>query len=131
MTVGLSTVNTANSWLNTRRGGGNGVSITAPAALYIELHTADPGASGTTSVAASSTRQAVTFAAASAGAIALSNSPAFTGVSTETITHIAVFDAATVGNFQWSAALTTAKTINSGDTLTFTTVGVSITPLAA
>lgn len=131
MTVGLSTTNTANSWLNTRRGGGNGVNITAAAALYIQLHTADPGAAGTTSVAASSTRQAVTFGAAASGAIALSNSPAFTGVSTETITHISVWDASTAGNFQWSSALTASKTINSGDTLTFTSVGISITPLAA
>jgi hypothetical protein len=128
MTVGVSTVNLANAWLNVI---GNKTTFTAPAATYIELHTADPGASGTTSVAASSTRIAATFAAASSGAIALSNSPAFTGVSTETITHIAVWSASTAGTFLWSAALTASKTINSGDTLTFTSVGVSIAPLAA
>lgn len=128
MTVGVSTTNLANAWLNVI---GNKTTFTAPAATYIELHTADPGASGTTSVAGSSTRVAATFGAASGGAIALSNSPAFTGTTTETITHIAVWSASTGGTFLWSAALTTSKPINSGDTLTFTTVGVSVTPLAA
>ena len=128
MTVGVSTTNLANAWLNVI---GNKTTFTAPAGTYIELHTADPGAAGTTSVAASSTRVSATFAAASAGAIALSNSPAFTGVSTETITHIAVWSAITAGTFLWSAALTASKVINSGDTLTFTSVGVSVSPLAA
>jgi hypothetical protein len=128
MTVGVSTVNLANAWLNVI---GNKTTFTAPAATYIELHTADPGSAGTTSVASSSTRVAATFAAASSGAIALSNSPAFTGNATETISHIAVWSAITSGTFLWSAALTTPKAINSGDTLTFTSVGVSVAPLAA
>lgn len=128
MTVGVSTVNTANAWLNVI---GNKTTFTAPAATYIELHTADPGAAGTTATATTSTRQAVTFSAAASGAIAISNSPAFTGAATETISHIAVWSAVSAGTFLWSAALTTPRAIVSGDTLTFTSVGVSITPLAA
>lgn len=131
MTVGVSTTNWANAVLNIFRGGGNGVTFTAPATIFGQLHTADPGAAGTTAVANSATRVAFTFAAASGGAIALTGTPAFTGTATETITHISFWSASTVGTFYWSAALTASKAINSGDTLTFTSAGVSITPLAA
>lgn len=127
MTVGLAATTLANSWLNMLRAS----AFTAPAATYIKLHTADPGAAGTTSPSAVTTRQAATFSAASGGAIALSNSPAFTMTATETISHISVWDASTAGNFLWSAALTTAKSVVNTDTLTFTTVGVSLTPIAA
>ena len=126
MTVGVSTVNVANKWLDALRN----VSF-VNTATYGELHTADPGAAGTTAVANSSTRQLFTFSAAASGAIALSGSPAFTGTATETITHIAFFSASTAGTFLWSATLTASKLINSGDTLTFTSAGISITPLAA
>lgn len=131
MTVGLHAVNTANAWLNTIRGGGNGSNITAPAALYLQIHTGDPGSAGTANVSAVTGRQAVTLGAASAGAIALSNSPAFTMTTTETITHVSVWDASSNGNFRWSAALSVSRAVVNTDTLTFTTLGVSITPLAA
>lgn len=131
MTAGLSSANAANAWLNVFRGGGNGVTFTAPATLFVELHTADPGASGTTAVANASTRNALTLNAASAGAITLTALAAFTGTITETITHIAVFSASSAGTFYWSCALTTSKTINVGDTLTFTAVGISLSPIAA
>ena len=98
---------------------------------YIKLHTADPGAAGTTAPSAVTTRASATFSAASAGAIALSNSPSFTMTTTETITHISVWDASSAGNFLWSAALTTSKSVVNTDTLTFTTLGVSLTPIAA
>ena len=127
MTVGLAATTLANNWLNMLRG----TAFTAPAATYIKLHTADPGAAGATAASAVTTRQAATFSAASAGAIALSNSPSFTMTSTETISHISVWDASSAGNFLWSAALTTSKSVVNTDTLTFTTLGVSLTPVAA
>jgi hypothetical protein len=131
MTAGLSTTNLANAWLNTIRGGGAGTSFTAPAAIYLKLHTGDPGASAANNASAVTTRQAATLGAASGGAVALTNSPAFSMTATETITHVSVWDASTAGNFLWSAALTTSKSVVSGDTLTFTTLGVSLAPLAA
>lgn len=127
MTVGLAATTLANNWLNMLRG----TAFTAPAATYIKLHTADPGAAGATAASAVTTRQAATFSAASAGAIALSNSPSFTMTTTETISHISVWDASSAGNFLWSAALTTSKSVVNTDTLTFTTLGVSLTPVAA
>jgi hypothetical protein len=132
MAVGLSAVNTANAWLNVLRGGGNGVTFTAPATVYVEAHTADPGASGTTAVSTGcATRQALTFAAASGGVMSLSASPSWTATGTDTITHIALFSASSAGTFYGSAALTTSKTVASGDTLTLSTLSISVTPLAA
>lgn len=127
MTVGLATTTLANNWLNMLRG----TAFTAPTATYIKLHTADPGAAGTANPSAVTTRQAATFSAASSGALALSNSPTFSMTATETITHISVWDASTAGNFLWSAALTTSKSVVNTDTLTFTTLGISLSPLAA
>lgn len=127
MTVGLATTNLANNWLNMLRG----TAFTAPAGTYIKLHTADPGAAGTANASAVTTRAQATFSAASGGALALSNSPSFTMTATETITHISVWDASTAGNFLWSAQLTTSKSVVNTDTLTFTTLGVSLSPLAA
>lgn len=127
MTVGLATTTLANKWLDMLRA----VAFTAPAATYIKLHTADPGAAGTNAPSAVTTRQLATFSAASAGAIALSNSPSFTMTATETISHISVWDASTAGNLLWTATLTTPKSVVNTDTLTFTTLGVSLTPLAA
>lgn len=127
MTVGLATTTLANNWLNMLRA----TAFTAPAGTFIKLHTADPGAAGATAPSAVTTRQAATFAVAASGAIALNNSPAFTMTSTETISHISVWDAVTVGNLLWTATLTTPKSVVNTDTLTFTTLGVSLTPLAA
>jgi hypothetical protein len=127
VTAGLSTVNTANAWLNVLRG----TTFTGAAGTFVQLHTADPGASGTTAVSAVTTRQSATFSAASAGAIALSNSPAFTMTATETITHISVWSASSAGTFYWSAALSSSKAVVNTDTLTFTSIGISLSPLAA
>lgn len=131
MTVGISSTNTANAWLNVLRGAGNGVTFTAPAALTADIHTADPGASGTTAVSVgSATKVAIGFAAASAGAIAMSGTaPAWTnGGTSETLTHIAVQATAT---FYFSAALTASQAWASGNTFTLTACTVTITPLAA
>jgi len=127
MTVGLATTTLANKWLDMLRA----VAFTAPAATYIKLHVGDPGSAGTANPSAVTTRQSATFSAASSGALALSNSPSFSMTTTETITHISVWDASTAGNFLWSAALTTSKSVVNTDTLTFTTLGVSLSPLAA
>lgn len=127
MTVGLHTVNTANAWLNVLRG----TTFTGIAGTFIKLHIGDPGSAGTANPSAVTTRQSASFSAAASGAIALSNSPAFSMTATETISHISVWSDVSAGNFHWSAALTVAKAVVNTDTLTFTAVGVSLTPLAA
>jgi len=127
MTVGLATTTLANNWLNMLRAS----AFTAPPATYIKLHTGDPGSAGASNASAVTTRSAATFSAASAGAIALSNSPSFSMTATETISHISVWDASSAGNLLWTAALTVSKNVVNTDTLTFTTLTVSLTPLAA
>lgn len=130
MAVGVSTTNTANVWLNWIRG----TNATAPTGIYVKLHTGDPGSAGANSAAAGSTTRVVaTFAAPSGGAIALTGTnPSWTnGGTSETLSHISVWDASTAGNFLWSAALTASQAWVSTNTFTLTTLGVSITPLAA
>lgn len=128
MTLGFSTANLANKFLDMIRG----VAFTAPAATFVKLHTADPGASGATAPSAVTTRVALTFAAASAGVLAMNGTaPVFTMTGAETISHFSVWDASSAGNFLWSAVLTTPKTVANTDTITFTAVGVSLAPLAA
>lgn len=129
MTVGLSTTNLANRILDHLRGGS---AWTQPGGLYIRLHVGDPGASGTSNGSAVTTRSQATFAAAASGAIALTGtSPSWSMTGTETISHISVWDASTGGNFLWSATLSVAKSVQTGDTLTLTSCGLSLGALAA
>jgi hypothetical protein len=133
MTVGFSTVNTVNAWLNVLRGT-SAATFTGVTTLFVQLHTADPGASGTTAVSSTATRQALNFAAASAGSQALTGTTQWTawaGTNGEVVTHISVWSASSAGTFYYSVALTASKTVNTGDTLTLTTLTVSIAPLAA
>ena len=132
MTVGVSTVNTANAWLDCIRSGGS--TRTVVAGTWVKLHTADPGAAGATAAAVGdATRKAFTQAAASSGSITLNGTnPSWTnGGTSETITHISVWDASTAGNFLYSAALTASQAWVSGNTFTLTSLTVSIAPLAA
>lgn len=128
MAVGLATTTLANNWLNMLRG----TAFTAPAALYVKLHTGDPGASAAANASAVTTRSLLTLAAASGGAVALTGTqPSWSMTTSETISYISVWDSSTAGNFLWSAQLSVSKTVANGDTLTLTTCGLSLTPLAA
>ncbi len=117
----------ANRWLDYTRGAG------APAAIsgvYVQLHTGDPGAAGTSNVASVATRPSATFSAASGGVLSLSNTPSWAtwaGTNGQTITHVSFWDASTSGAFLWSAQLAASKTMNTGDTLNLTSVNVQIT----
>ncbi len=119
----------ANSWLNTLQG----TSYTQTTS-YVQLHTGDPGAAGTANISVgSTTRQLLTFSAASAGVLALSASPtAWTnGGTSETITNITLWTLATAGVFKLTITLTVSKAWNSGDTLTLNTCGITLTPIAS
>jgi len=96
------------------------------------LHTGDPGATAAANASAVTTRSQLTLAAASGGAVALTGTqPSWSMTTSETISYISVWDASTAGNFLWSAQLAVAKTVANGDTLTLTTCGLSLSPLAA
>lgn len=134
MTWGLSAANLAHAWLNSMRGGGNGVTFTAPASLFDQLHTGDPGASGTANVSSTTTRQAAAWGAASAGAIALSTAPSWTswaGTNGESVAGVSTWSAASAGNFYHSTQFTSPKTVNTGDTLSVASHSFALGPLAA
>jgi hypothetical protein len=83
MTVGLSADNTAHKLLNTI--GRSGTTFTA-GSLYVKLHTADPGAAGTTAASAVTTRYQCTFNAASGGSMTLASmSGTWSMTATETL----------------------------------------------
>lgn len=129
MVVGLNTSNLANKVLDHLRGG---TAWTQPSALYVKVHLGDPGSAGTANASAVTTRSQATFSAASSGAIALTGTnPSWSMTATETVTHVSVWDASTSGNFLWSAALSASKAVVNGDTLTLTSLGFSLAPLAA
>lgn len=92
------------------------VAWSEPAAFYVQLHTADPGSAGTTSVATETTRVAVTFSAASGGAITNSAAVEWTSVAgSETYSHVSFWSASSAGTFLGSDALTASKAVTAGE----------------
>lgn len=133
MAVGLSTANLANKWLDTLS---NTSYASGSATLFVKLHTGDPGASGTAAASQHTTRASVSWAAASGGSKAKSGTPSWsisglTAPTTESITHISIWDNVSAGNFLWSLAATTPRSVSNGDTLNLDTLTLSLTPLAA
>lgn len=110
------------------------VAWSEPAAFYVQLHTADPGAAGTTAVASETDRQAVTFSAASGGAITNSADVTWAAVAaTETYSHVSFWSASAAGTFLGSDQLAASKAVDAGDDFTIPAgdLDLSITPLAA
>lgn len=132
MTAGLSAAGLANAWLNTMRGNSNGVTFTAPATLFVQYHTGDPGSAGTANVSTGiATRTALAQNAASAGSQAITSTITASATGSDTITHISIWSLSSAGTFYYSAALTASKTVASGDSLNLTALTFAITPLAA
>lgn len=126
MAEGLSTTLVSNI-LNTLRSAG---AAFGPVSTYAQLHTANPGAAGTTAISVGSTTRAIfTFAASSSGsALALTGTnPSWTnGGTSETISDISVWTASSGGTFLFSVALTASKAWSSGDSFTLSSLGVSL-----
>ena len=93
---------------------------TAEAGVYVQLHTASPGAAGTSAVAGNTTRTQSTFgSAASTGAISNTAQIQWTSVSnTETYTHVSLWSASSGGTFLGSDDLPVSKAVTAGDTFT-------------
>ncbi|MBF6138107.1 hypothetical protein IU501_34630 [Nocardia otitidiscaviarum] len=128
MATGISVANVANRALNWLRG----VAPPSVPGLYVQLHLGDPGAAGTANPSAVTARVQATENAASGGSMTLASvSGPWAMTATETISHISVHDAASGGNFLFSAALVTPRNVVNGDTVTLTTLTVANTPLAA
>lgn len=119
-----------------------GQAFTPPTVVYLSLHTADPGDTGSPSNEVTNTGgstyarvgigtgQSFTFAAAASGQMTLSSgTPEFggaNGMPAATVTHLGIYDASTSGNLLWSGALATARTVAAGDYLRFTAVTLSL-----
>jgi len=73
-------------------------------------------------------RKTVTFAAASSGSSATNATVTFDAATASwgTITHVAVMDASTAGNVLFWGAVTTSKTIDTGDTFQVTSGNLTI-----
>lgn len=103
---------------------------TPAAAPYLALYTAAPtDAGGGTQVSGGGyARQAITFGAASGGAISNTGAVAFTasGANFGAIVAVGIFDALTTGNLlAWKAI--SSVTINDGDTLNFPIGDIDVT----
>lgn len=124
MTVGLASA-VANGFLDNFRN--NAVSART---VYLKLHIGDP-TTGASAPSAVTTRNQVTWNAASGGSMTLSSVGSFSMTSSETISHISLWDASTAGNFLQSAALTSSVPVINGSTLSFSSLTLSFSPIAA
>ena len=95
-----------------------GNAYTAPATIYIGLHTSNPDEddSGTEVSGGSYARQSMAFTvsgntASNSAAVEFPTATASWG----TVSHVGLYDASTAGNLLAYAALTASKTIDSGD----------------
>lgn len=124
--MGLIAVGERNKMLDALAGR---TTYTANAAVWVKLHTGDPGAAGTNNAAGETTRKQVTFgSAASAGAIPSTAQVQWTGMSTaETITWVSFWTASTGGTFLANDDLPAAKTVGVGDSLTIASGDISLT----
>lgn len=101
----------------------------AVAGTWIKLHTGDPGEDATSNAAANTTRQSVSFSAASAGSMASSATVTWTNVSnTETYTHFSLWDTVgpTGGNPLWKGALSSSAAVTAGDTFQITSLTLTL-----
>jgi len=121
-------------------------SYTAPTTIYVGLLTAAPSDTGggtevsgnnysRASLAASvsnwKSTNGTTSGASSGTGGSTSNASAITfatpSASWGTVTHFGLYDAASGGNLLLYGSLTTSKTINNGDTVSFATDAITVT----
>lgn len=97
------------------------------AGVWVKLHISDAGEDGTTGAAANTTRQSITFGAASGGAMASTSTPTWTNVpNTETYSHWSLWDSATAGNCLWTGAFSSSASVVSGDTFQITSLTLTL-----
>jgi hypothetical protein len=120
MATGLSTY-LCNSFLNAL---GNNTSY-AVTQVYIKLHVGDPGSAATANAATETTRKSVSFAAASAGAIASDADISWTNIAgSQDATHFSAWDNISAGNFLFSGTIT-GNAYTAGDTYTISSGNLS------
>ena len=101
----------------------------AVAGTWLKLHTGDPGEDASANAATNTSRQSISFSAASSGSLASSSTATWTNVSTtETYTHWSLWDSVgpTGGNPLWKGALSTSASVTAGDTFQITSLTLSL-----
>jgi len=96
--------------------GGN--AYTAPATLYLSLHTANPDEDGSGAEVSGGGYARQSMAMTVTGNTASNDSAVEYPTATAnygTVTHVGVYDASTAGNLLCYASLTSSKTIETGD----------------
>ena len=106
-------------------------SFTSPGTVYVGLHTGSPldDNSGANEVSGGSyVRKSAAFASAAAGSASTNATITFDAATANwgTITHISLYDASTAGNLLFHGAVTTSKTIETGDTFQISTGNLTI-----
>lgn len=97
------------------------ITFTAPAAVYVSLHTANPTADAIPATEVSAdwyTRQLVSFGPQStAGQTSNTNTITYDAVTNGpiTVTHFAIWDSETLGNMLYFGPLATNKTFSNTD----------------
>lgn len=119
-----------------------GVTFPIPPGVYVSLHTADPGEAGGNEVSTGNWPAYVRKDAAVGGAIASGwdaptdgvtqnakqiTYPGMNGAANVTVTHWAIYDAATGGNMLAHAALQTSRTLQPGDVFVFDIGSLTVT----
>jgi hypothetical protein len=104
---------------------------TSPADVYVGLFTTDPtdDGSGTEVSGGSYARTIATFATPSNGASSTDADVQFPQATGNwgTVTHFGIFDALTTGNLLYHGALTSSKTIETGDVFKIATGNLTVT----
>jgi hypothetical protein len=108
------------------------VSFAGPAALFLSIHTSDPGTTGASEFTNyTGTRPSISFSASANGTITSSNQQDYLAMGATTITYYGLWSATAGGTFQFGRPLDIARSTDAtGQTLRFLTGGVTI-PLSS
>jgi hypothetical protein len=121
MATGISAY-LANAWLDAL---GNATAFSVTTA-YVKLHVGEPGSAGTSNAATETTRKAVSFSAASAGALASDADVTWTNIAgSQDATHFTAWDNLSAGNFLFSGTIT-GNAYTAGDTYTISSAGLTV-----
>jgi hypothetical protein len=116
------------AWLTTERDavlnaylpGASHASYAGNTALFLSIHTADPGNTGASEYTTyTGTRPSIAFPAASSQSAGNTAQIDFAAMGATTITHVGLWTATSAGTFKGGGALAASKTTASGDTLRF------------
>lgn len=109
--------------------------FTPPAASYVQLHTGDPGAAGTSNISSYATRTVLAWSSAAGGSKVLSApvviTASWSGTNGEVLTHVSYWSAVTGGTFIVSDQLLAAVTVVTGQPVNLPAATAPWAPLAA